>query len=99
LCGQWCEEDHSTTLVVDSVQYEIDLCAKHAADYRKAITRYLDAARPKEAKRPVKASRKGKPAELDPAAVRAWAREHGVEIGTRGRLPRSVIDAYREIAS
>lgn len=29
-----------------------------------------------------------------PADVRAWARDHGYEIGTRGRLHRDVLDAY-----
>lgn len=31
----------------------------------------------------------------DPAAVRDWAREQGIEVGSRGRLPATLIDAYR----
>lgn len=31
----------------------------------------------------------------NPAAIRAWAVENGVEVNARGRLPRSVVDAYR----
>lgn len=31
----------------------------------------------------------------DPAAVRAWAREQGIEVGSRGRLPATLIDAFR----
>lgn len=31
----------------------------------------------------------------DPAAVRAWAREQGIEVGSRGRLPATLINAYR----
>jgi len=30
-----------------------------------------------------------------PAAVRAWARANGYEVGDRGRLPATMIDAYR----
>jgi DNA polymerase-3 subunit epsilon len=30
-----------------------------------------------------------------PAAVRAWARANGYEVGDRGRLPAEMIDAYR----
>jgi hypothetical protein len=30
-----------------------------------------------------------------PAAVRAWAREQGLEVGDRGRLPTRVLEAYR----
>ena len=29
------------------------------------------------------------------AAVREWARQHGHAISARGRLPRSVLEAYR----
>jgi DNA polymerase-3 subunit epsilon len=32
---------------------------------------------------------------LDPSAVRAWARSHGMQIGDRGRLPLQVLNAYR----
>ncbi len=32
----------------------------------------------------------------DPAAIRAWARTQGFEIGGRGRLPANVLLAYRE---
>ena len=34
------------------------------------------------------------PAGSNPAAVRAWARANGYEVGTRGRLHQEVIDAY-----
>jgi hypothetical protein len=30
-----------------------------------------------------------------PAAVRAWAREQGLEVSDRGRLPARVLEAYR----
>lgn len=36
------------------------------------------------------------PDNLDPAVVRAWARDHGFEVGVRGRLPSEVLDAFRE---
>ena len=34
--------------------------------------------------------------QVDLAAVRAWAREHGYEVSNRGRLPQAVINAYTE---
>jgi DNA polymerase-3 subunit epsilon len=34
------------------------------------------------------------PTGADPALVRAWARANGLEVGARGRLHKSVIDAY-----
>ncbi|TKJ29882.1 hypothetical protein A6V29_19185 [Blastococcus sp. CCUG 61487] len=35
------------------------------------------------------------PAGSSPAAVRAWARANGYDVGERGRLPAEVFDAYR----
>ena len=33
-------------------------------------------------------------ARRDSAAVRAWAKEHGIEMSERGRIPASVIELY-----
>lgn len=47
---------------------------------------------------PKKAGRKstGVPAERDhdPATVRAWAREHGIDVPALGRVPRAVVDQW-----
>jgi hypothetical protein len=32
---------------------------------------------------------------VDPVAVRAWAAEYGVEVASRGPIPASVLEAYR----
>lgn len=29
------------------------------------------------------------------AEIRAWARDNGHAVGTRGRLPQAVVDAYK----
>ena len=34
-----------------------------------------------------------------PAEIRAWARENGIEVGTRGRLSAAVIEAYTKAHS
>jgi uncharacterized protein YhaN len=36
----------------------------------------------------------GQPQAGDQRAIRAWAREHGLTVGERGRLPADVVDAY-----
>lgn len=36
------------------------------------------------------------PPDEDPAVVRAWAAEHGIEVAARGRVPADVLDRYRE---
>lgn len=36
------------------------------------------------------------PLPVDPAAVRAWAAEHDIEVSPRGRIPSAVVDAYQQ---
>jgi hypothetical protein len=33
---------------------------------------------------------------VDTAAVRAWAASNGIELSARGRLPKDVIQQYRD---
>lgn len=32
---------------------------------------------------------------IDPAAVRAWATEQGIDVAAKGRIPVAVVDRYR----
>ena len=36
----------------------------------------------------------GTPAPADTADIRRWARQHGYDLGQRGRIPHDIIDAY-----
>lgn len=53
--------------------------------------------RPKAATTPTAAH--PDPQQVPPALVRAWAREHGIPVSDRGRLPASVIERYRRETS
>jgi hypothetical protein len=35
----------------------------------------------------------------DPGRVRTWARENGLDVAERGRLPAEILDAYRRAGS
>jgi len=76
---------------IDSVEYEIDLSDKNAAKLRKALAAYTERGR--------KLSRSGRPyklIKLGPTSreLRAWAKSHGHDVPDRGRVPRSIQDAY-----
>jgi len=43
-------------------------------------------------------ARRGRGAAADPAAVRAWAREQGLPVRERGRVPAEIVQAYTESA-
>jgi hypothetical protein len=80
---------------LDGTDYEIDLSAAHSDELRNTLERYLAHARrvggtAKGAARP----RRGGAA-VDTAKVREWAKEQGIEIKDRGRVPSSVVEQYQ----
>ncbi len=78
---------------LDGVNYKIDLSDENAAALRGVIGDWAHFAR-REGKRPRPPKRV--PAPRDDRSIRAWAREHGIDIGARGRVPAEVMAAYRE---
>ena len=93
------EADETITFALDGASYEIDLNDKNAAALRKALDKYVASAR----RSSTRATGRGRPSgprparggDADPKAVRAWAREQGLEVSTRGRIPAEILDHYR----
>lgn len=91
--------DRTVTFAVDGTSYEIDLSKKNAAAFNKALKPYLDSAR-KVRRAAGKASPRGGARRTrtdgpDLAAVREWARANGHSVSDRGRIPATVLEAYR----
>jgi hypothetical protein len=85
--------DETVEFGIDGRSYEIDLNARHAADFRRQLARFLEnasLARPAHRRPAVRtlASRERS------RQIRAWAEEQGLDISGRGRLPREVIQQY-----
>ena len=76
-----------------TAEYEIDLNAKNARRFRAHMKPFVDHARKpgprnrRRAARPVSARRHS-------ADIRAWAREQGIDVSDRGRIPASIIERY-----
>src|ERR1700760_3236306 len=83
---------------LDGIAYEIDLSAGNAAALRtvlelyRAAGRRVGGVRERPAQRPHSGTTRTDPAQL--AAIRDWARRHGLQVSERGRVPRSVIEQY-----
>jgi nucleoid-associated protein Lsr2 len=77
----------------DGTDYEIDLNAKNAAAFGKQLAPYLEHAR--RAGRAA-ARRTGRTAANRQRSgdIRAWAKEHGLAVSERGRIPASVVEQY-----
>ncbi|MFC4147579.1 Lsr2 family protein [Micromonospora mangrovi] len=95
--------DRTVEFSLDGVAYTIDVSDENAGVLRKALDPYISAGRrigrgPVE---PTRATRRpGRPASpgMDREqnrAIREWATKNGYEISERGRIPVSVVEAYK----
>jgi Lsr2 len=81
---------------LDGTDYEIDLSAAHTAELRQTLATYITHGRKVGgAARRAPRGRRGT-TEIDTAAVRAWAKDQGITIKERGRVPSDVVARYRE---
>ena len=91
------EAEGTVRFGLDGTDYEIDLSTKNAAALRKALTKYIEAARraPGASKRPVRSGRRGSDGTADSTAVRAWAKSQGIEVKDRGRVPAELVAKFK----
>jgi Lsr2 len=86
---------------LDGAEYEIDLSAKHDQELRDALATYIGRARKvtvRGARQPAARNAGRRPGSVDTMAVRAWARENGIDIKERGRVPADVVARYQATA-
>lgn len=79
----------------DGRNYEIDLSNKNAKDLRKRLERYVAAGRRVGRSGRSRRARRASTARSDTAAIREWARQQGLQVSDRGRIPADVVDAYQ----
>lgn len=87
--------DETVTFALDQVAYEIDLSSANASALREALSLYVAAGRRIGA--PSRSTSGRRPARTDKEqlnAIRRWAREHGFEVSDRGRISKTVREAY-----
>jgi Lsr2 len=86
------QADGTVRFGLDGTEYEIDLSKKHAAQLATAIRPYIEAARKVPSSR--RAARGSRPARHNQSDVRAWARDQGLKVSDRGRIPADVLAQY-----
>jgi len=82
---------------LDGAEYEIDLSAAHNDELRKALQKYLEHARRTGGTARI-AARTRRGSAVDTAKVREWAKEQGIEVKDRGRVPANVVEQYQTAA-
>jgi len=92
LTGRPYESGETVQFAVDGKEFEIDLSDTNAKKLRAAFEKYASAGRRVQNKRPTR--KYGRAPKGQTAAVREWARAAGFEVGTKGRIPAPVQEAY-----
>jgi Lsr2 len=90
--------DETVAFGVAGRYYELDLSAKHAADFRHQLAPFVEHARLVGAHRSRTPARTAASRERS-REIRAWAEQQGLEISERGRLPGNVIEQYATLHS
>jgi hypothetical protein len=77
----------------DGTDYEIDLNAKTAAAFSKQLAPYLEHAR-RAGRAPSRRPERTAANRHRLGDIRAWAKEHGLQVSERGRIPATVVEQY-----
>jgi hypothetical protein len=87
--------DETVRFAVGGTQYEIDLNNKNAAAFRKQLAPFVEHARKagRGQRRPRTSSSRQRSGD-----IRAWAKEQGIAVSDRGRIPASVVEQYQAAA-
>ena len=82
--------DETVRFGVGRTQYEIDLSKKNARAFRKQLAPFVEHARRagRGQRRPRTSSSRQR------SSIRAWAKEQGIAVSDRGRIPASVAEQY-----
>lgn len=86
--------DETVQFALDGVSYEIDLSAANAAALRDALSSWIVAGRRTSGRKSVARTRRAGARGSDAAEIRAWAKETGLAVPDRGRIPAPIREAY-----
>jgi hypothetical protein len=89
------QAEETVQFSLDGVSYEIDLNAANAAALRDAMALYVGHGRRVGGRRSSgRSSSRRSGGSPETAAIRAWAREQGLPVNERGRIPGDIVAQY-----
>jgi hypothetical protein len=83
--------DETVRFAFDGTGYEIDLSKKNARAFRKQLALFIEHARKtgRGQRRPRTQTNRRRSSD-----IRAWAKEQGIAVSERGRIPAGVVEQY-----
>jgi hypothetical protein len=86
--------DETVRFAFGGADYEIDLSKKNAAAFRKKFAPFVEHARKAGRAQPRRPARTVASRQRS-GDIRAWAKEHGIAVSERGRIPANVVEQYQ----
>ncbi|MBO2451521.1 Lsr2 family protein [Actinomadura barringtoniae] len=86
------EADETVAFSLDGASYEIDLSSANAKKLRDSLQPFVEKSRKAgtvRRRRPRGASSRERSAD-----IRAWAKQRGIKVNERGRIPQQVVEQY-----
>jgi hypothetical protein len=80
---------------IGGADYEIDLNRKNAAAFRKQIASFIEHARRAGRGQPRRAAGRTAASRQRSGDIRAWAKDRGIVVSERGRIPANVVEQYQ----
>jgi hypothetical protein len=76
----------------DGTDYEIDLSAKNATAFHTSLALFVEHAR-KASRGPARRTARTSAGRPRSGEIRAWAKDHGIAVSARARIPASVSES------
>jgi hypothetical protein len=86
--------DQTVRFGFDGTDYEIDLSEENAWAFRTQLAPFVEHAR-KPGRGPARRAARTAAGRQRSGEIRAWAKDHGIAVSARGRIPASVIEQYK----
>lgn len=95
------EASETVSFALDGASYEIDLSAKNAGKLRDVLAPYVSSSRKASAAKRGRgrSAATGRTSRTDTTAIREWAREQGLKVSDRGRIPSDILTKYESAHS
>jgi len=87
----------TVSFAFDGTTYEVDVCGDHAKDIRETFGDYADRARkaaPSVIGRKSRSNGSNRLGGARPSQIRDWAKDNGISVSERGRIPANVMEQY-----
>ena len=96
-----CDLDDNNVDAAETLQfslgntaYEVDVCAKHAQQIRDGLEPFVTQARKVSAASGGRRRQRTAGSRQETASIRSWAKDRGIQVNERGRIPASVVREY-----